>query len=87
MKKLVEIQEVESEGLLSLIGEQVVLFGVNYSYGGKLIGVNDEFVLLEHGGIIYETGPFTDKSWKDFQKVSDKLYVRTAAIESYAKGK
>jgi hypothetical protein len=87
MKKLVEVQEVENEGLISLLGEQVLLFCVNYFYAGKLIGVNTDFVLLENGGIVYETGPFTDKQYKDFQKVSDKLYVRTAAIESFTRGK
>lgn len=87
MKKLVEVQEVEGEGLISLMGEQVILFCMNYFYAGKLVGVNTDYVLLEHGGIVYETGAFTDKSWKDFQPIADKLYVRTAVIESFAKGK
>ena len=87
MKKLVEIQEVEGEGLMSLLGEQVILFCVNYFYAGKLVGVNDTCVLLENGGIVYETGPFSDAKWKDFQKVADKLYVRLDAMESFAKGK
>ena len=87
MKKLVEVQEVEGEGLISLLGEQVILFCGNYFYGGKLVGVNADCVLLENGGIIYDTGSFGDKAWKDFQKVADKLYVRIASIESYARGK
>ena len=87
MKQLVQVQEVEGEGLLSLLGQQVILFCMNYFYAGKLIGVNDSFVLLENGGIVYETGPFSEPKWKDFQKVADKLYVRTDTIESFAIGK
>ena len=91
IKKLKEQQPgniVEAEdGLESLLGQQVILFGVNFNYGGKLIGVNDKFVLLENGGIIFETGAFDLAKWKDFQKVSDKLYVRTSMIEAYSKGK
>lgn len=87
MKKIVEVQEVEGEGLMSLLGEQVILFCMNYFYAGKLIGVNDTCVLLENGGIVYETGSFTELKWKDFQKVADKLYVKLESIESFAKGK
>lgn len=87
MKKLVEIQEVDGEGLLSLMGQRVILFCVNYHYAGKLVGVNDTCVLLEDAGIVYETGPFTDSKWKDYQKVSDKLYVQLSAIESFCAGK
>ena len=87
MKKLVEVQEVENEGLISLLGEQVILFCLNYFYAGKLIGVNETCVLLENGGIVYETGPLDDSKWRDFQKLSDKLYVRIDAIESFCKGK
>ena len=87
MKKLVEIQEVEGEGFMALIGEQVILFTGNYFYAGQLVGVNTDCVLLENGGIVYETGPFSDKQWKDFQKIPGPLYVRIAAVEAYAKGK
>lgn len=87
MKKLIEVQEVDGEGLVSLLGEQVILFCMNYFYAGKLVGVNDTCVLLENGGIVYETGPFTDLKYADFQKVADKLYVNVRSIESFAKGK
>jgi hypothetical protein len=87
MKKLVQVQEVEDEGLIALLGEQVILLCMNYFYAGKLVGVNDKDVMLEDGGIVYETGEFSNKSWKDFQKIPGTLYVRTTAIEAYAKGK
>jgi hypothetical protein len=85
MKKLVEVQEVEGEGLTALLGEQVLLFCLNYIYTGKLIGVNLTCVLLEAPSIVYETGAFTDKSFKDAQKLPHELYVQTSAIESFGK--
>lgn len=86
MRKLVNVIEVEGEGLSALLGEPVILFCMNYFYAGTLAGINTDCVLLQNAGIVYETGPFGDKNWKDFQKVGD-VYVRIAAIEAFAKGK
>ena len=47
MKKLVEVTEVQGEGLEKLMGERVTLFCANYVYTGKLIGVNASCVLLK----------------------------------------
>ena len=44
MKKLVNVVEVEGEGLVSLLGENVILFCMNYFYAGKLAGVNSDTV-------------------------------------------
>jgi hypothetical protein len=87
MKKLVNVQEVEGEGLISLMGEKVILFCMNYFYAGTLVGVNDDVVLLEDGGIVFETGPYTDSKWKDFQKIGSPLYVSISSIEAFTKGK
>lgn len=86
MKKIVNVVEVEGEGLVSLLDEPVILFCMNYFYAGKLAGVNSDTVLLEDAGIVYETGQFSDAKWKDFQKIG-QVYVRTAAIEAFARGK
>ena len=83
MKKIV--QEVGGEGLDKLLGDRVTLFCANYIYSGVLAGVNDSCVLLENAGIVYETGPFTDNSWKDFQPLPYDWYVQRAAIESFGK--
>ena len=83
MKKLVTTQEVEGEGLLALLGEVITLFCMNYFYTGKLIGVNEDCVLLQDPQIIYETGEFTTKTWKDAQPLPHDLYVMKAAIESF----
>ena len=81
MKKLVEIQD--GEGLEKLMGERVTLFCANFIYTGKLVGVNDTCVLLQDPAIVYETGAFTDKAWKDAQKLPNSWYVQTSAIESF----
>lgn len=83
MKKLVQVQEVEGEGLVSLLGQRVTLFCMNYIYTGTLSGMNSSCVLLEEAGIVYETGAFTDKTWKDYQPLPNSLYVQLAAIESF----
>ena len=81
MRKIVE--EVTGEGLEKLLGERVTLFCLNYIYTGKLIGVNATCVLLDDAAIVYETGAFTDKAWKDAQALPNHWYVQTSAIESF----
>ena len=79
----VVVKEVSGEGLEALLGQRVTLFCGVYIYTGKLVGVNATCVKLEDAGIVYETGAFTDKSWKDCQKLPNDWYVSTAAIESF----
>jgi len=81
MKKIVE--EVPGEGLEKLLGERITLFCANYIYTGKLVGVNETCVLLEDAGIVYETGNFYDKSWKDIQSMPGPWYVMIQSIESF----
>ena len=83
MKKTVQIVEVENEGFLALMDEVITIFSLNYIYTGKLIGVNDTCVLLENPAIVYETGDFSDKDWKDAQKLPNQLYVQLNCIESF----
>ncbi len=81
MRKIVE--EVSGEGLDKLLGERVTLFCCVYIYTGKLIGVNTDCVLLEDAAIVYETGKFDDKAWKDAQKLPGEWYVQKGLIESF----
>ncbi len=70
------------------MGEQVILFCANYFYAGKLDGVNKTVVKLTEPRIVYETGEFTAKAWKDAQSLCvPELYVRISMIESFARGK
>ena len=81
MKKIV--QEVSGEGLEKLLGEKVTLFCANYIYTGILAGVNENCVLLTSAAVVYETGPFGEKKWKDAQELPSEWYVQTSAIESF----
>ena len=77
------VNEVENEGLVALMGKRVTLFCGVYIYTGKLVGVNDTCVKLEDAGIVYETGPFSDRKWKDCQTLPKEWYVTTQSIESF----
>jgi len=83
MKKIVT--EVEGEGLEKLLGERVTIFCANYIYTGILSGVNETCVLLTSAAVVYETGPFGDKKWKDAQELPEQWYVQIDAIESFGK--
>lgn len=85
MKKLVKVEEVENEGLIGLMGENVTLFCLNYIYTGKLIGVNAEYVKLEKALVVYETGAFSDPKFKDAQALPHDFYIQKSAIESFGK--
>lgn len=86
MKKFVQTVEVENEGFEALLGEKVIVFG-NYFYTGKLVGVNKTCILLEDASIVYETGPWTTKTWQSAQKLPHPIYVQMNSIESFMKSK
>jgi hypothetical protein len=77
------VTEVENEGLEALLGQRVTLFCGVYIYTGRLVGVNTSCVKLENAGIVYETGPFNEKKWKDCQPLPNDWYVATQSIESF----
>ena len=84
MKKLVQVEEVDGEGLEGLLGEVITVFCASYIYTGKLVGVNHTFIKLENASIVYETGSFSDKAWKDAQKLPNKnWYVQLSMVESF----
>lgn len=83
MKKVLNVVEVEDEGLIGLLNERITVFCINYFYTGILAGVNKEDILLTDAYIIYETGSWSEAQWKDAQKLPNDIYVRISAIESY----
>ena len=87
MKKIIECEE--KEGLLAFLGERITLYCLNYIYTGTLIGVNDSYIKLsgKDAAIVYETGPLTDKTFKDAQICGKDRYVMLSAIESFEAGK
>ena len=84
MKKLpTQVIEVENEGFLALLGQTITCFCAVYIYTGKLVGVNDDCILLENPSIVYETGAFDVKQWKDAQKLPNELYIQKGMIEAF----
>jgi hypothetical protein len=83
VKKLVQVVEVENEGLVSLIGQKITLFCLNYIYTGTLVGINDTCVRLDNPSIVYETGDLCSSTWKDAQKLPNSAYIMLSCIESF----
>jgi hypothetical protein len=87
MKKLVTIEEDSNEGLMALIGRRVTFFCMNYIYTGDLVGLNDTCVKLDNPAIVYETGAFTTKDWKDSQALPNSIYLQCSAFEAFGEVK
>ena len=83
MKRVVNVVEVDDEGFHALMGQVITCFSLNYIYTGKLVGVNDTCILLEEPSIVYETGSFSDTSWKDAQKLPNEIYLQMGCIEAF----
>lgn len=84
MKVLQTIVENNEEGFMALIGQNVEVFCGIYIYAGKLVGVNTTCVKLENPHLVYETGGFLDKKYKDAQHMGREThYLQTAFIESF----
>lgn len=82
MKKIIETQ---GEGYESLLGEQVLVFCMNYIYTGNLAGVADDQLLLSNPYIVYETGAFDKSTFTDAQKLPFNIFISTNSIESIGK--
>lgn len=67
----------------SLVGSQVIVFAANYIYTGELVEITHDLVWLKEPSIVYETGAFSEKSWKDVQRMPvNMLRIERSAIES-----
>lgn len=78
------VNEIDTEGFDALMGKTVTVFCAVYIYTGKLVGVNDKCIKLEDPKIVYETGPFGEKNWKDAQSLPHKhWYVSLSMVESF----
>ena len=85
--KPTQVIEVEQEGFLALLEETITCFCAVYIYTGKLVGVNDDCIKLENPAIVYETGSFDTKNWKDVQKLPNEIYIQKGMIEAFGKVK
>jgi hypothetical protein len=45
--------------------------------------LQEAFVLLEDASIVYETGAFSEKEWKDAQALPKPVYVMLRCVESF----
>jgi hypothetical protein len=79
----IEVIEVENEGFISLLGKQVEVRCNVYIYAGILVGVNSNCIKLDRMAIVYETGAFTDLSYRDAQIIGDGQFIQTGLIESF----
>ena len=77
--------EIENEGLIACLDQEVFIMCFNYFYAGVLVGVNDTYVKLANCHVVYETGAFSDKKYKHAQKIGDEHYIQISAIESFCK--
>jgi hypothetical protein len=70
--------------MLNLLNQNVVLLCLNYIYAGKLVEVDADHVVLEDAKLVYETGPWGEKTWSDAQALpAARWQVSRAAIESF----
>lgn len=84
MKVFVETKEVADEGMPSLLGQNIEVFCGIYIYAGRLVGVNTTCIKLANPHIVYETGGFLDKKYKDAQQMGKEFhYIATGFIESF----
>lgn len=85
MKKLVV--EDDTEGLMALLGEPIMILCMGYFYWGRLTGVNDTCVKLEDPRIVFDAGDWTKNGYDAFEKMStDCWYVCHTQIESFGPG-
>jgi hypothetical protein len=61
MKKIVQVTEINGEGLEALLGKRVLIMCAGYFYEGVLIGTSESFVKLDDAGIVYSTGEWSKK--------------------------
>lgn len=83
MKTKVEVVEVEGDGLVSLLNENVTFYCAGFIYSGKLVGVNDTFVKLDPAYIVYDTGVFSTKTWATAEKYPGPWYIQLSSVESF----
>jgi len=84
MLVLKEVQEIKDEGFAALLGKNVEIFCGVYIYAGKLVGVNTTCVKLANPHLVFETGGFLDKKYKDAQPMGREYhYIASTLIESF----
>ena len=81
MRRLIEV--VESSNFEATLGENVFITCCRFFYAGELTGVNDTCIELTNPEIVYETGHWREKGWKNSEKIAKKVVIMLASIESW----
>lgn len=69
--------------LEQFVGQYVALWCGVYIYAGKLVAISDNFVQLSDAGVVYDTGPLTGQSFRDFQRLPGGSWLASLrSIES-----
>lgn len=71
-----------SVGLSEYLGKRITLFCSNYIYTGALVALDKSWAKIENAAIVFETGAFTDKTWKEAQALPHPVYLRLSSVES-----
>lgn len=85
MKRIVESSEVS--GFESALGESVIILCGVYHYAGIVAGVNEDHIELSDPKLVYETGEWTTKEWKDAQPLPSPWRVMLQGIEAWGPGR
>lgn len=64
-------------------GKRILVHATNYNYSGILSGVNSICVELTDASVVFETGPYTDKKFKDAQKTPRPITLFTNSVECF----
>lgn len=84
MKKVIQVTEVEGEGLESFLNKRIFVVCRSYFYAGTLTGINDTCILLEDARFVLQSGSFEGSKFDEAEKVKGgKIYVATNAIEAF----
>ncbi len=87
VKKYIEKETdnpLEEGGYSNLIGENITVFCCRYIYYGQLIEEGEKYIKLKKPSIVYETGCFSEKKFKNIQSMNtDSFCINKDSIESF----
>lgn len=83
MKKVINVTEVENEGLEAFLGQKITVYCFGFIYTGILEGVNSKFIKLDGAKIVYDTGSHSSKDYATVEPMPGAWYVMISAIESF----
>jgi hypothetical protein len=84
MRKVVQVTEVDGEGLEAFLNKRIFIVCRSYFYAGTLTGINSDCILLEDARFVLESGSFEGKGFANAEKVKGgKIYVSKNSIESF----